>query len=47
MPLATFVRIAAGQIPAAKAFVEGRVEVEGDFQVAGRIGEMFRGRTAF
>ncbi len=47
MPLATFVRIAAGQIPAAKAFVEGRIDVEGDFRVAGRIGEMFGGRTAF
>ena len=47
IPLATFVRIAAGEIPAGRAFLDGHVEVDGDIRVAGRIGEMFGGRTAF
>jgi alkanesulfonate monooxygenase SsuD/methylene tetrahydromethanopterin reductase-like flavin-dependent oxidoreductase (luciferase family)/putative sterol carrier protein len=36
-----FVRIAAGDLDPAKAMLEGKLEIEGDFAVAGRLGEMF------
>jgi alkanesulfonate monooxygenase SsuD/methylene tetrahydromethanopterin reductase-like flavin-dependent oxidoreductase (luciferase family)/putative sterol carrier protein len=36
-----FVRIAAGDLDPARAMLEGKLEVEGDFQVAARLGEMF------
>jgi alkanesulfonate monooxygenase SsuD/methylene tetrahydromethanopterin reductase-like flavin-dependent oxidoreductase (luciferase family)/putative sterol carrier protein len=36
-----FVRIAAGELDAARAMLEGKLEIEGDFAVAGRLGEMF------
>jgi alkanesulfonate monooxygenase SsuD/methylene tetrahydromethanopterin reductase-like flavin-dependent oxidoreductase (luciferase family)/putative sterol carrier protein len=36
-----FVRIAAGQLDPALAMLDGRLELEGDFAVAGRLGEMF------
>jgi alkanesulfonate monooxygenase SsuD/methylene tetrahydromethanopterin reductase-like flavin-dependent oxidoreductase (luciferase family)/putative sterol carrier protein len=38
-----FVRIAAREINPAKAMLEGDLEIEGDFVVAGRLGEMFGG----
>jgi putative sterol carrier protein len=36
-----FVRIAAGELDPAKAMLEGKLEIEGDFALAGRLGEMF------
>jgi alkanesulfonate monooxygenase SsuD/methylene tetrahydromethanopterin reductase-like flavin-dependent oxidoreductase (luciferase family)/putative sterol carrier protein len=36
-----FARLAAQEIHPAKAMMEGQLEVEGDFEVAGRLGEMF------
>jgi alkanesulfonate monooxygenase SsuD/methylene tetrahydromethanopterin reductase-like flavin-dependent oxidoreductase (luciferase family)/putative sterol carrier protein len=36
-----FVRIAAGELDPARAMLEGKLEIEGDFAVAGRLGEMF------
>jgi SCP-2 sterol transfer family len=41
MALSLFVRIAARQIHAARAFREGWIEVDGDFHQAARIGVMF------
>ena len=46
IPLADFVRIAAGESPAA-AFLEGRVELEGDLSVARRMTEMFGGPSPY
>jgi alkanesulfonate monooxygenase SsuD/methylene tetrahydromethanopterin reductase-like flavin-dependent oxidoreductase (luciferase family)/putative sterol carrier protein len=39
--VAVFVRIAAGELDPAKAMLEGKLEIEGDIAVAGRLGEMF------
>jgi alkanesulfonate monooxygenase SsuD/methylene tetrahydromethanopterin reductase-like flavin-dependent oxidoreductase (luciferase family)/putative sterol carrier protein len=36
-----FVRIAAGELDPARAMLDGRLELEGDFAVASRLGEMF------
>src|SRR4051794_12159778 len=36
-----FVRVAAGQLDPARAILEGKLEIEGDFTVAARLGEMF------
>ena len=36
-----FVRIAAGELDPARAMMEGTLEIEGDFAVVGRLGEMF------
>jgi alkanesulfonate monooxygenase SsuD/methylene tetrahydromethanopterin reductase-like flavin-dependent oxidoreductase (luciferase family)/putative sterol carrier protein len=36
-----FVRMAAGQLDPARAMLEGKLEIEGDFSVAARLGEMF------
>jgi alkanesulfonate monooxygenase SsuD/methylene tetrahydromethanopterin reductase-like flavin-dependent oxidoreductase (luciferase family)/putative sterol carrier protein len=36
-----FVRIAAGELDPAKAMLEGTLEIEGDFALVGRLGEMF------
>ena len=44
--LVDFVRIAAGESPA-PAFLEGRVELEGDLSVARRMGEMFGGPSPY
>jgi alkanesulfonate monooxygenase SsuD/methylene tetrahydromethanopterin reductase-like flavin-dependent oxidoreductase (luciferase family) len=44
--LADFVRIAAGESPA-PAFLEGRVELEGDLAVARRLSEMFGGPSPY
>jgi hypothetical protein len=37
----TFARMVARDLPPAKAWFEGRIEIEGDFQLAARLGEMF------
>ena len=37
----TFARMITQEVPAAKAWFEGRVQIEGDFQLAARLGEMF------
>jgi putative sterol carrier protein len=39
--VAVFVRIAAGDLDPMRAMLDGRLEVEGDFAVAGRLDEMF------
>ena len=44
--LVDFVRMAAGESPIA-AFLEGRVEMEGDLSVARRMGEMFGGPSPY
>jgi putative sterol carrier protein len=44
-PLPVFIRIAAGELNPAIAMLEGRLEVEGDFVVAGRLHEMFGGES--
>jgi putative sterol carrier protein len=36
-----FVRVATGELDPAKAMLEGKLEVEGDFALVGRLGEMF------
>jgi len=43
--LADFVRVAAGEMNPVKAMLAGRIEVEGDVTVAGRLVEMFGGTT--
>ena len=47
MALPTFARIIAGQLPPAQAFMEGRIELDGDLQLATRMGEMFGQATPF
>jgi putative sterol carrier protein len=42
-----FVRIAAGELDPARAMLEGNLEIEGDFAVAGRLGEMFGAAPRF
>jgi alkanesulfonate monooxygenase SsuD/methylene tetrahydromethanopterin reductase-like flavin-dependent oxidoreductase (luciferase family) len=44
--LVDFVRIAAGESPM-PAFLEGRVEMEGDLSIARRMGEMFGGPSPY
>jgi alkanesulfonate monooxygenase SsuD/methylene tetrahydromethanopterin reductase-like flavin-dependent oxidoreductase (luciferase family)/putative sterol carrier protein len=41
MSVPVFARIAAGELHAGKAMFEGQLQVEGDFEVAGRLAEMF------
>jgi alkanesulfonate monooxygenase SsuD/methylene tetrahydromethanopterin reductase-like flavin-dependent oxidoreductase (luciferase family)/putative sterol carrier protein len=41
MAVPTFARIVSGEIRAALAFMEGRIELDGDFQVAAMMGEWF------
>jgi putative sterol carrier protein len=41
MDLSTFVRVIAGEVPAAQAFMEGKILMEGDVQLAMRMAEMF------
>jgi hypothetical protein len=36
-----FARMASQEIHPGKAMMEGQVEVKGDFEAAGRLGEMF------
>jgi putative sterol carrier protein len=42
-----FVRVAAGELDPVKAMMEGRLEIEGDFTVAARLGEMFGAAPRF
>jgi hypothetical protein len=39
--LADFIRVAAGDLDPAKALLAGRMDLEGDFALATRLGEMF------
>ena len=41
MTVADFVRMAGGDLDAGKALLTGRLDLEGDFDVAGRLGDMF------
>ena len=41
MALADFVRMAAGELDSGKALLTGRLDLEGDFSLARRLGEMF------
>jgi putative sterol carrier protein len=41
MALPTFARIIAGELPAPQAFTEGKIEMEGDIELALRMAEMF------
>ena len=41
MSVPVFARIAAQEMHPAKAMMEGQLEVEGDFEAAARLGEMF------
>ena len=45
--LPTFARLLARELPPAEAFMQGKIEIEGDFQVAVRLGEMFGQGTPF
>ena len=47
MAVPTFARLVSGEVPPAQAFMEGKIEIEGDFQVAARLGEMFGQGTPF
>jgi alkanesulfonate monooxygenase SsuD/methylene tetrahydromethanopterin reductase-like flavin-dependent oxidoreductase (luciferase family) len=40
-PIALFVRMLARDLAPAKAWMEGRIQIEGSFEVAARLGEMF------
>ncbi len=37
----TFARMVARELPPAKAWFEGKIQIDGDFQLAARLGEMF------
>jgi alkanesulfonate monooxygenase SsuD/methylene tetrahydromethanopterin reductase-like flavin-dependent oxidoreductase (luciferase family) len=41
LALADFIRLAAGDLDAGKALLDGRMDLEGDFSLAARLGEMF------
>lgn len=41
MSVPTFARMVTHDLPPAQAFMEGRIEIEGDIQVAARMGEWF------
>src|SRR4051794_20148824 len=43
VPLPAFVRIGAGELNPARAMLDGVLRIEGDFNVAGRLNEMFGG----
>lgn len=47
MALPTFARIVARELSAAQAFMEGKIVLEGDFQLATQMGEMFGQGTPF
>jgi alkanesulfonate monooxygenase SsuD/methylene tetrahydromethanopterin reductase-like flavin-dependent oxidoreductase (luciferase family) len=47
MALADFIRLAAGDLDAGKALIEGRMDLEGDFSLAARLGEMFGQSSSF
>jgi putative sterol carrier protein len=41
MTVPTFGRIISGEVAAPRAFLEGRIEISGDYQVAARMSEWF------
>jgi hypothetical protein len=41
MPVALFIRIAAGEVSSNRALVDGRLAIDGDFALAQRLPEMF------
>ena len=41
MSVPVFARIAAREMHPAKAMMDGQLELEGDFETASRLGEMF------
>lgn len=45
--LIDFLRIGTGNTDAAAALIEGRLEVQGDFQAVAKLGEMFGGKSFF
>jgi alkanesulfonate monooxygenase SsuD/methylene tetrahydromethanopterin reductase-like flavin-dependent oxidoreductase (luciferase family) len=47
MPAASFARLAARATSPGREMMEGRLQVEGDFAVAARLGEMFSERSYF
>ena len=47
MALPVFARLVSGEVPPAQAFMEGKIEIEGNFQIAARLGEMFGQGTPF
>jgi alkanesulfonate monooxygenase SsuD/methylene tetrahydromethanopterin reductase-like flavin-dependent oxidoreductase (luciferase family) len=47
MPAATFARVAARTTNPARELMEGNLQVEGDFAVAARLGEMFSEQSPF
>jgi len=47
MALADFIRLAARDLDAGKALLEGRMDLEGDFSLAARLGEMFGQPSSF
>ena len=47
MSIPTFAKIVTGDADGARAFFEGRIQIEGDLTVAARLSEMFGGRSNF
>ena len=47
MALPDFARIVSGELHPAAAMMEGKLELEGDFRVAARLGEMFGGPSPY
>ena len=47
MSVPTFARIAAGEVHPAKAMFQGQLDVQGNFEVAARLAEMFGQQSLF
>jgi putative sterol carrier protein len=47
LSVADFVRVGTGELNAAKALIDGRIEVKGDLMVAARLGSMFGQASPF
>ena len=47
MSIPTFAKIVTGDADGARAFFEGKIQIEGDLAVAARLSEMFGGRSNF
>jgi putative sterol carrier protein len=47
MSVPTFARIVSGDADPARSFLEGKIQIEGDFNVAARLGEMFGGPSPY
>ena len=47
MSVPTFARIVTRLVPPAQAFMDGRIGIEGDFQVASRMGQWFGDPSPF